>query len=63
MCELHPEVRELLPLMKTKAEFAKESFDIAEAIVVARARVAEIFPPQLEIETAPEPDISEDLPF
>ena len=63
VCELHPEVRELLPLMKTKAEFAKESFDVADAIVVTRARANEIFPPQLEIETPTKPDISEDLPF
>ena len=55
--ELHPEVKELLPLMKTKAEFAKESFDVADAIVVARARAAELFPPQLEIELKPPPII------
>jgi len=55
--ELHPEVKELLPLMKTKAEFAKESFDVADAIVVARARAAELFPPQLEIELKPPPTI------
>jgi hypothetical protein len=41
VCELHPEVPELLPLMKTKPEFAKEAFDVADAIVVARAAAAE----------------------
>jgi len=62
--EIHPEVKTLLPLMKTKAEFAKEAFDIADAIVVTRARAAEINPPQLELEVAPpEPDPSELLPF
>ena len=49
--------------MKTKAEFAKEGFDIADAIVVTRARAAEIYPPQLELEAVPKPDIGEDLPF
>ena len=39
--ELHPEVKTLLPLMKTKPEFAKEAFDVADAIVVARAGAAE----------------------
>ena len=63
VCELHPEVRELLPLMKTKAEFAKESFDIADAIVVTRARAAEIYPPQLELEVKPKLEPIEDLPF
>ena len=64
VCELHPEVRELLPLMITKAEFAKESYDIADAIVVTRARANEIYPPQLELEVVPtKPDIGEDLPF
>ena len=63
VCELHPEVRELLPLMKTKAEFAKESFDIADAVVVTRARAAEIYPPQLELEVVPTPDPGEDLLF
>ena len=41
VCELHPEVPELLPLMKTRDEFAKEAFDVADAIVVARAAAAE----------------------
>ena len=49
--------------MKTKAEFAKEGFDIADAIVVTRARAAEIFPPQLELEAAPKLDIGEDILF
>ena len=38
---LHPEVPGLLPLMKTRDEFAKEAFDVADAIVVARAAAAE----------------------
>ncbi len=47
-----------------RREFAKEAFDIADAIVVTRARAAEIFPPQLELEVvSPEPDDSELLPF
>ena len=41
VCELHPEVPGLLPLMKTRDEFAKEAFDVADAIVVARAAAAE----------------------
>ena len=39
--ELHPEVKTMLPLMKTRDEFAKEAFDVADAIVVARAGAAE----------------------
>ena len=39
------------------------SHSIADAIVVTRARAAEIFPPQLELEVKPEFDPSEDLPF
>jgi hypothetical protein len=62
--ELHPEVKPLLPLMKTKPEFDKMAYDVADAIVVARARAAEIFPPQLEIELKPPPIIEEELlPF
>ena len=49
--------------MKTKNEFAKEAFDVADAIVVTRARANEIFPPQLKIEMLPKPDPVEDLPF
>ncbi len=60
---MHPEVKQLLPLMKTKNEFAKEAFDVADAIVVTRARAAEINPPQLELEVKPKFDPSEDLPF
>ena len=45
VCELHPEIKELLPLMKTRAEFSKESYDVADAVVVARAAAAEIIPP------------------
>ena len=61
--ELHPEVKTLLPLMKTKNEFDKMAYDVADAIVVARARAAEINPPQLEIELPPKPEPVEDLPF
>ena len=39
--ELHPEVKTMLPLMKTKAEFDKMAFDVADAVVVARAGAAE----------------------
>ena len=53
VCELHPEVRELLPLMKTKAEFAKESYDVADAVVVARAAAAELIPPIIEKKIKP----------
>ena len=53
ICELHPEVRELLPLMKTKAEFAKESYDVADAVVVARAAAAELIPPIIEKKAKP----------
>ena len=64
ICELHPEVKELLPLMKTKNEFAKEAYDVSDAIVIARARAAEIFPPQLKVELKPTPTIEEELlPF
>ena len=45
VCELHPEIKELLPLMKTRAEFSKESYDVADAVVVARAAAAEMIPP------------------
>ena len=30
---------------------------------MTRARAAEIYPPQLELEVADKPDTSEDLPF
>ena len=49
--ELHPEIKELLPLMKTKNEFSKEAYDVSDAVVIARARAAELFPPQLELNT------------
>ena len=45
VCELHPEIKELLPLMKTRAEFSKESYDVADAVVVARAAAADMIPP------------------
>ena len=44
VCELHEEVKNELPLMKTKPEFAKEAFDIADAIVVSRAAAATLLP-------------------
>ena len=51
VCELHPEVKNELPLMKTKPEFAKEAFDIADAIVVSRAAAVTLLPEQaLQIE-------------
>ena len=40
--------------MKTKSEFAKEAYDVSDAIVIARARAAEIFPPQLELKPTKE---------
>jgi|TARA_Y100000296_G_scaffold81043_1_gene107395 Holliday junction resolvasome RuvABC endonuclease subunit len=64
ICELHPEVKELLPMMKTKAEFAKESYDVSDAIVIARARAAQIFPPVVEKPKEPEPIPEQELlPF
>ena len=51
VCELHPEIKNELPLMKTKPEFAKEAFDIADAIVVSRAAAVTLLPEQaLQIE-------------
>lgn len=47
--ELHPEVKELLPLMKTKNEFSKEAYDVSDAVVIARARAAEINPTEEKI--------------
>lgn len=44
VCELHPEVKNELPLMKTKPEFAKEAFDVADSIVVSRAAAATLLP-------------------
>ena len=61
--ELHPEIKPLLPLMKTKNEFDKMAYDVADAVVVARARANEIFPPQLKIELPPKSESVEDLPF
>ena len=61
VCELHPEVKNQLPLMKTKLEFAKEAFDIADAIVVSRAAAVTLLPEQaLQIEE-PKPLPEEDL--
>ena len=64
VCELHPEIKELLPLMKTRAEFAKESYDVADAVVVARAAAAELIPPVIEKKIKPiEIPDQELLPF
>ena len=61
VCELHPEVKNQLPLMKTKPEFAKEAFDIADAIVVSRAAAVTLLPEQaLQIEE-PKPIPEKDL--
>ena len=61
VCELHPEIKNELPLMKTKPEFAKEAFDIADAIVVSRAAAVTLLPEQaLQIEE-PKPIPEEDL--
>ena len=61
VCDLHPEVKNQLPLMKTKPEFAKEAFDIADAIVVSRAAAVTLLPEQaLQIEE-PKPIPEEDL--
>ena len=61
VCELHPEVKNELPLMKTKPEFAKEAFDIAAAIVVARAAAATLLPDRpievIKEEPIPEEDL------
>ena len=64
VCELHPEIKELLPLMKTRAEFSKESYDVADAVVVARAAAAEMIPPIIEKKAKPiEIPEQELLPF
>ena len=61
VCELPPEIKNELPLMKTKPEFAKEAFDIADAIVVSRAAAVTLLPEQaLQIEE-PKPIPEEDL--
>ena len=44
VCELHPEIKNELPLMKTKPEFDKMAFDVADAIVVGRAAAATLLP-------------------
>ena len=44
VCELHPEIKNELPLMKTKPEFDKMAFDVADAIVVSRAAAATLLP-------------------
>ena len=61
VCELHPEIKNELPLMKTKPEFSKEAFDVADAIVVSRAAAVTLLPEQaLQIEE-PKPIPEEDL--
>ena len=61
VCELHPEIKNQLPLMKTKPEFAKEAFDVADAIVVGRAAAATLLPdrPKEIVKETPVPE--EDL--
>ena len=61
VCELHPEIKNELPLMKTKPEFAKEAFDIADAIVVARAAAATLLPDRPKEVIKEEPIPEEDL--
>jgi len=61
ICELHPEVKDELPLMKTKPEFAKEAWDIADAIVVGRAAAATILPERPKEIVEEEPIPEEDL--
>ena len=61
ICELHPEVKDELPLMKTKPEFAKEAFDIADAIVVGRAAAATLLPDRPPKNEEPEEIPEEDL--
>ena len=61
VCELHPEIKNQLPLMKTKPEFAKEAFDVADAIVVARAAAATLLPDRPKEVIEPEPIPEEDL--
>ena len=61
VCELHPEVKNQLPLMKTKPEFAKEAFDIADAIVVSRAAAVTLLPEQALQIQEPKPIPEEDL--
>ena len=61
VCELHPEIKNQLPLMKTKPEFAKEAFDVADAIVVGRAAAATLLPDRPKKVIEPEPVPEEDL--
>jgi len=61
VAELHPEIKSELPLMKTKPEFAREAFDIADAIVVSRAAAATLLPDRPKKVIEPEPVPEEDL--
>ena len=61
VAELHPEIKSELPLMKTKPEFSKEAFDVADAIVVARAAAATLLPDRLKEIKKEEPIPEEDL--
>ena len=63
VCELHPDVKNELPLMKTKPEFAKEAFDVADAIVVSRAAAVTLLPERLSKIEEPKLNPDEDLPF
>ena len=60
--DAHPEIKNQLPLMKAKPEFAKEAFDIADAIVVGRAAAATLLPdrPKKVIEPEPVPEVPEE---
>lgn len=42
VCELHPSIKENLPLMRSKEQFSKEAFDVADAVVVAKAAAKSI---------------------
>jgi len=61
VCELHPEIKSELPLMKTKNEFDKMAYDVADAIVVGRAAAATLLPdrPKEIVKETPVPE--EDL--
>tara|TARA_Y100001937_G_scaffold106377_1_gene147969 strand:+ start:783 stop:1379 length:597 start_codon:yes stop_codon:yes gene_type:complete len=56
--ELHPEVKEMLPLMKTKNEFSKEAYDVSDAVVVARARASEIITSESELDPTEQKTLS-----
>ena len=61
VAELHPEIKSELPLMKTKNEFDKMAYDVADAIVVSRAAAATLLPDRLKEIKKEEPIPEEDL--